>query len=264
MFKKNRIILSVFCLLFIVLFFSMAYLPKNYVIPIMMYHSVNPQTNSIMKALIVSPEAFERQVRFLRDNHYNVLPLESLVEYIGKEKKLPPKAVVLTFDDGYKDFYKYAFPVLKKYGVPATMFIIVNEVGDPDRLSWNEIKEMQDSGLVTFGSHSIGADPLINIKSEGELRRQIFDSKKILENKLGRPVNTFSYPEGFLDKHIRELVVEAGYKLAVSTKTGRCFPRNDLFALKRVRISESSSNLINLWTKLSGYQAFFKDNKKCR
>jgi peptidoglycan/xylan/chitin deacetylase (PgdA/CDA1 family) len=265
MFKKRRIALSVAAVfLFIVLSF-VVFISSRYVSPILMYHSINPETNSIMKALIVSPQAFERQVRFLKEQGYNILPLESLGELIRSNARFPRNTIAITFDDGYKDFYRFAFPVLKKYKVPATMFVIVDEVGRPDRLSWDEIEEMQGSGLITFGSHCMGPEPLINIKSEDELKRQIFDSKRFLEKKLGVPVNMFSYPEGFLNEHLRELVIGAGYKLAVSTKTGRCYPANDLFALKRVRVSESSRNLLNLWTKASGYQAFFKDNKKrCR
>ncbi|MFA5286984.1 MAG: polysaccharide deacetylase family protein [Candidatus Omnitrophota bacterium] len=259
---KALVIISVF--LVIILSF-IGFVSGHYVVPILMYHSVNSKTDPVMKALIVNPQTFERQMRFLRERGYNILPLESLAGLIREDKKLPSKAVAVTFDDGYKDFYKYAFPVLKKYKIPATMFLIVDEVERPDRLSWDEIKEMQASGLITFGSHSMGAEPLIKISSEDELKRQIFYSKEVLEGKLACPVNIFSYPEGFLNKHIRELVIQAGYKLAVATKTGNCYPVKDLFVLKRVRISESAGNPFNLWAKVSGYHSFFKDNKKrCR
>ncbi len=265
MLKKKRIALSIISVFLAATLFFWGLLSKNYVAPIMMYHSVNPETNSIMKALIVSPQTFERQMRFLRERGYNILPLESLSGLIRDNKKLPPKTVAVTFDDGYKDFYRYAYPLLKKYKIPATMFIIVDEIGGPDRLSWEEVREMQASGLITFGSHGMGAEPLININSEDELKRQIFDSKKALERKLGCQINMFSYAEGFLNKHIRELVIQAGYKLAVSTKTGHCYLASDLFALKRIRISERAGNLFYLWLKVNGYHAFFKDKrKKCR
>jgi len=265
MLKKKRIALLIISIFLVSIFSFLGFASQHYVAPIMMYHSINPKTDPVMGALIVNPETFERQIRFLREWGYNILPLESLAELIRDNKKLPNKVVVVTFDDGYKDFYKYAFPLLKKYRIPATMFIIVDEVGRPDRLSWDEIQEMQLSGLITFGSHGMGPEPLINIGSEDELNRQIFYSKKFLESKLARPVNMFSYSEGFLNKHIRELVIKAGYKAAVSTKTGNCYPAKDLFALKRIRISESSGNLFYLWIKVSGYHALFKDKKKrCR
>jgi len=240
-------------------------LQQEYVVPIIMYHSVSPQSHPGMKRLIVSPKTFERQMRFLKEQRYNVLPLEALVKLI-KAKQVPPKTIAITFDDGYKDNYTYAFPVLKKYNLPVTIFIIVNEIGRPqaDRLSWEEIKAMQDSGLITFGSHTIGPEPLINIKSKEEVKRQISDSKKILEEKLARKINFFSYPEGMFDAGIRQLVIDAGYLAAVSTKPGKQYPADDVFVLKRVRISENASNMFIFSIETSGFYTFMKGRSKFR
>jgi peptidoglycan/xylan/chitin deacetylase (PgdA/CDA1 family) len=265
MFKKNRIILLLVSVFLGLILLSISILPKNYVVPILMYHSINPESDAIMKSLIVKPHTFKRQIKFLKDHGYNILPLETLAGLIKENKILPRKSLAITFDDGYKDFYTYAFPVLVEYKVPATMFIIVDEVGrkQNDRLSWDEIKIMQASGLITFGSHSINAEPLVNLKTEEELRVQIFDSKKILEKRLNCPINMFSYAEGLFNKHIRDLVIQAGYKLAVATKTGPCYSSKDVFALKRLRISEKAGNLFYLWIKVSGYHSFFKD-RRCK
>jgi len=194
------------------------------------------------------------------------MPLEELATLIKAKKKFSPKTVAITFDDGYKDNYTYVFPILKKYNLPATMFIIVNEVGRPqnDRLSWDEIKAMQDSGIITFGSHAIGPEPLTKIKSEEEVKRQIFDSKKILEEKLGRKINAFSYPEGRFNDFIRRLVIEAGYKLAVATNPGKNYPSDDIFVLKRLRISERSSNMFIFAIKTSGFYTFIKEYRRKR
>jgi peptidoglycan/xylan/chitin deacetylase (PgdA/CDA1 family) len=150
---------------------------------------------------------------------------------------------------------------LKRYGLAATVFVIVREIGRPDRLSWDEIKEMQDSGLIVFGSHAIGPEPLINIKSEQELRNEIFDSKRILEEALGRPVNIFSYPGGRFNAETRELVIEAGYTLAVTTNPGKRYPNDDIFALKRLRISATSDNLFVFWLESSGYYNFMREHR---
>jgi peptidoglycan/xylan/chitin deacetylase (PgdA/CDA1 family) len=224
---------------------------------------IDTKINPYVQRLIVSPRAFERQMRFLKEHHYNIVPLETLAFLIRDKKKIPPKTIAITFDDGNKDNYTNAFPILKKYVLPATMFIIVDEVGRPqgDRLSWDEIKVMRDSGLITFGSHSLRAEPLINIKSEEDLRKNIFDSKKILEEKLGCPVNAFSYPEGRFNDHIRKLVIDAGYKLAVTTNPGKKFPSDDIFALKRLRISSSSDNLFVFWIETSGFYTFLKEHR---
>jgi peptidoglycan/xylan/chitin deacetylase (PgdA/CDA1 family) len=235
---------------------------RAYVVPILMYHSVNPGA-ARENRLVVSPETFERQMRFLKNKRYNVVTLEDLSGLIRAKKNIPHKTIVITLDDGYKDNYTYAFPMLKKYALRATLFIIVNEVGRPqgDRLDWDELKKMQDSGLVTIGSHAVGPDPLTKIKSEEALRQQIFDAKKILEEKLGRPVNTFAYPEGRFNAHIRQLVIDAGYRVAVATGPGRDYPNNDTYALKRIRISESAKNLFVFWVETCGFYTFMKERR---
>ncbi|MCX5714858.1 MAG: polysaccharide deacetylase family protein, partial [Candidatus Omnitrophica bacterium] len=114
-----------------------SFLRRHYVVPILMYHSVSPKSQN---ALTVSPDAFERQMRFLKTHKYNVVTLEVLVDLVSRGKKFPTRTVAITFDDGYKDNFIYAFPILKKYGIKATEFIIVNEVSRPqgDRLSWED------------------------------------------------------------------------------------------------------------------------------
>lgn len=181
---------------------------------------------------------------------------------IREKKKLPPKAISITLDDGYKDNFTYAFEILKKYNLPATMFVIVNEVGRSDRLSWEEIKIMQNSGLIAFGSHAVGPEPLINIKSKEELKKQIFDSKRILEEKLGAKIQLFSYPEGRFNEEIRQLVIDAGYTVSVATNPGKNYPDDDLFALKRLRISENSANMFIFAVETSGFYTFMKESKR--
>lgn len=236
---------------------------RHYVVPIIMYHYVHPHFDARDK-LTVTPQAFQRQMRYLKINHYNVMPLEALADLIREKKIIHPRTIAITFDDGVKDCFTYVFPILKRYKIPATMFIIIDEVGrmQNDRLSWDEIKIMQDSGLVTFGSHCLGPEPLINIKSEPELRRQIFDSKTVLEEKLARKVNLFSYPEGFFNDKIKQLVKDAGYKVAVSTLPGKKYPNDDCLALKRLRISSNSDNLAVFWFETAGIYTFIRENDK--
>lgn len=237
-------------------------LKNNYVVPIAMYHSVTPDA-TFANRLTVSAETFERQMRFLKTHHYNVLSLEELAGLIKEKKKIPPRAIVITFDDGYKNNFTYAFPILKKYKLKATMFIIINEVGrvQNDRLSWDQIKAMRDSGLIFFGSHALGPDPLVKIKSEDSLKKEIFNSKKILEAKLGRQINAFSYPEGRFNDKIRQLVIAGGYKVAVATNPGKNYPDDDVFALKRLRISENAANMFVFWVETSGFYTFLKEHR---
>ncbi|MFA4889126.1 MAG: polysaccharide deacetylase family protein [Candidatus Omnitrophota bacterium] len=259
--RKNGFLAVIFLILIICVAFAAYLFNRNYVVPILMYHSVCPNPDPQNK-LALSPEVFELQMSFLKE--YNkVITLEELAASIRENKPIPANAVVITFDDGYADNYRYAFPVLKKYNFSAAIFLIVNEVGRPqnDRLSWKEIEEMQASGLITFGSHCLGPEPLVNISSGSELRKQISDSKKILEEKLGKKVAAFSYPEGKFNQRIRQQVIAAGYTLAVATNPGKEFPDKDRFVLKRLRISSNAKNLFIFWVETSGYYNFMRENR---
>jgi len=260
--KIIGLILGVFVLAGVLL---VSFFNSQYVVPILMYHSVDPAARQENR-LAVSAETFERQMRFLKEHRYNVIPLEELVDLIEQEQEIPARTVVITLDDGYKDNFTYAFPILEKYQIPATMFIIVNEIGRPqgDRVSWEEIKAMQDSGVVFIGSHAVGPEPLINIESDEELKYQIFASKSMLEERLGQEVPLFSYPEGFFDHKIKSLVIQAGYRGAAATNPGPDYPDRDVFALKRIRISENAENLFVFMVESSGYYTFMKEWKKRR
>lgn len=260
MYKCKRLIVFLGVII-LLLFLLVNFIQQGYVVPIIMYHSVNPDALPENR-LAVTPQTFERQMAFLKKYHYNVSPLEEVAVLIKEKKRIPYRTIAITFDDGYRDNYTYAFPILKKYNLPATIFIIVNEVGRPqgDRLSWDEIKVMQASGIITFGSHTLGPLPLIEIKSEEELRKQIFDSKNILQEKLGREVNAFSYPGGGFNDKIKQLVMDAGYKLAVTTLSKK-LPSDDIFALKRLRISSTCNNLFVFWAETSGFYTFIKEHR---
>jgi len=261
--RKAKIALIILGVVFLLscLSFSL-FIQQQYVAPIAMYHSVEPEAPPSNR-LAVTPQTFERQMRFLKKFGYNVISLEELAGLIRQKKRIPSRTVALTFDDGYKNIYTYAFPILKKYRLPATAFIIVKEVGRPqnDRLSWEEIREMRDSGLVDIGSHCLGPEPLVNLESEQQLHNEIFESKRILEEKTGGAVSTFSYPEGRFNPHIRQLVIDAGYSLAAATSPGKRFTDDDVFALKRLRISSNSDNLLVYCIEISGFYTFIKEHR---
>jgi len=259
MFRQKRLI-GILGVVVLVLAVAWGFIRQQYLLPIAMYHSVAPSVPEGNR-LIVSVKTFERQMEFLKEHKYNVISLEEAGELIGNKKKIPARTLVITFDDGYKDNYTYAFPVLRKYNLPATIFIIVNEVGRPDRLSWDQIKEMRDSGLVTFGSHTLSHPFLECVEDDQKLLEETEGSRRILQEKLGIPVNTFSYPCGRLNARVRECAINAGYKAAVATNPGKKMVNNDIFALKRLRISENSANLFVFWAETSGYYNFIRENR---
>lgn len=231
-------------------------------LPVIMYHSINPdrQNGSL---LVVTPENFRRQMDFLKKHRYNVISLEEAGRFIKNKKRPPARTIAITFDDGYQDNYTYAFPILKEYNFPATIFIVVNEVGNPPqkRLGWEEIKLMQDSGLITFGSHTANHPNLAGVSSPETMRDEIQGSKKILEEKLGRKVESFCYPGGRFTKAARQAAIDAGFKLAVATNPGKSIPNDDVFLIKRIRISKNCDNLFIFWVETSGYYNLMRESK---
>lgn len=257
---KNKKLIVLCAAAFIAAAGTAVFISGQYVLPIAMYHSVQPSVPQGNR-LIVSAGAFERQMKFLKDNKYNVISLTDAAGLIAGKKKIPPRTIVLTFDDGNLDNYTYAFPVLKKYGLKATIFLIVNDIGKPDKLNWSQIKEMQNSGAVDFGSHSINHPFLECITDSALLMKEILGSKQSLEASLRKPVLSFSYPCGRLNREVRQKVVDAGYVTAVVTNPGKSFASDDVFALKRLRISENAANLFIFWFETTGYYNFIRENR---
>lgn len=199
------------------------YLPKRKGFVALMYHHVgildDPQAEQF--PFTMRPDMLERQILFLKANGYTPISLEELTTACRAGKSSIQKPVMLTFDDGYLDNYQNLFPLLKKYNVPAVIFLITDRVGQPGFMSWEQIKEMQDSGLVSFGSHTLSHRRLRSLPDE-EIVREITESKRVLEEKLGRPVTAFCYPfgAGGFDKRVRPQVFKAGYLFDFSTKKG--------------------------------------------
>lgn len=237
---------------------------SHYTVPILMYHYINDEEPSRSR-LGVSPATFERQMRFLRERKYNVIPLEELADLIRNKREIPPKTAAITFDDGYLDNYTQAFPVLKKYNLPATFFVVINRIGkhlgNDDYMSWAQIKDLSESGLITIGSHSMNHPNLSEIESEQEMESEILESKNILEERLGRKVNLFSYPFGGINHLARSIVISSGYQAAVGTNFPKGYPNNDIYALKRLRISETSRNMFVFGIVVSGHYTFIKENR---
>lgn len=223
--------------------------PRFYEAPILMYHRVEPATHDKYDSTRVSPSIFERQMEFLKVHGYRVIPLADLARQIAAGKPVPPKTVVLTFDDGTLDNFRYAFPVLKRMGFPATIFMITENIGREGWLGEEDLRILDESGIA-IESHTV-SHAFLPEKSDAEIIRELTESKKRLESLLGRPVELFSYPAGGVTPNIQRLVSAAGYKAAVTTNYGR--ERHNLFALHRVKATESGGSLFSFWAKVSGY-----------
>lgn len=199
-------------------------------IPVLMYHSIGSKYQC---SICVSEKEFADQMRWLYENGYNSLKLEEFYEALSGSGKLPEKPVLITFDDGFTDNYRVAWPILKQFGFNATFFIVTNQI-DPYNLKWDDLKELVREGN-SIGSHTLDHRDLsmLNVRDQ---EREIRQSKEILEKNLGYEVKAFCFPYGKYNKTTLTLLPESGYKLAFTTQTGKVCYGDDRYLLKRVHI----------------------------
>lgn len=196
--------------------------PPIFRIPILMYHYIGDNPNPEDKtrnSLTVPLKNFEEQMQYLTQNGFTTLSLDTLADIATKKVATPPKPVVLTFDDGYIDFYVNAFPILKKYGLRAVVFVPTGLVGQSYYLSWDQLREISNSGLVSFEAHTVTHRYLTGLSSD-EVFVELKNSKEILESKTGQKVNFVSYPFGASNKLICRIAQEVGFVGGVGTWSG--------------------------------------------
>jgi peptidoglycan/xylan/chitin deacetylase (PgdA/CDA1 family) len=232
------------------------WVPTQYVVPVLMYHSDTDYSQEPLNN--VRPENFVRQMDFLKKFGYKVIPIEDLAEGIRSGKKFPFGTVAIRFDDGYQDNYTSAYPVLKERGFPATIFIVVDKMGTPGRLTWPQIQEMA-ANRITVASHTLSHTYLPDDNHE-KLVEEILGSKRAIEQRIGRNVDFLSYPVGGFSPEAKEVARQAGYRAAFTTNRGKDRLNKDLFELKRIRIKDSDVWYV-FFTKLSGYYNFFRSRK---
>ena len=215
-------------------------------LPILTYHRVAPTGSPATRAYRVSPEVLEEQLRYLHDAGYYSIGLNEWQAAMMKRKALPGKALLITFDDGYHDFLTYAWPLLKRYGFSATVFLVANEIGQSNQwdrfygeevplLGWGEIRELQREG-VEFGSHSSTHRYLTGL-SITDIVLEGVRSRTILERELQIPIRAFAYPYGDVDQVVQHLIGACGYVFGLSCRPGRSRFQDSLLALPRITVS---------------------------
>jgi peptidoglycan/xylan/chitin deacetylase (PgdA/CDA1 family)/2-polyprenyl-3-methyl-5-hydroxy-6-metoxy-1,4-benzoquinol methylase len=217
-------------------------------LPILMYHRVASSGAAAMSAYRVAPEKFEEQLGYLRDAGYYSVGLEDWRAASVNRRPFPGKAVLITFDDGYRDFLTQAWPLLKRYGFSATVFLVVDEIGKSnswDRafgeevplLGWPEIRQLRSEG-VEFGSHSATHRPLTGL-SVTEVVRECARSRAVLERELKTPIRAFAYPYGDVDPVVRHLIGACGYVFGLSCEAGLSGFQDPLLMLPRIEVPGS-------------------------
>jgi peptidoglycan/xylan/chitin deacetylase (PgdA/CDA1 family) len=212
-----------------------------------MYHSISYTGSRHFLPFIVRPHEFARQMEHLQEHGYTPITTSHFARVVrGESATLPERPVVITFDDGYADFYEHALPVLQRLKFPATLYIptacvgatsscmvsVRMEMESRQMLSWTMLKAMRDSG-IEIGAHS-HTHPQLDLLSGDALHNEIAQPKRILEEELGLPVISFAYPHGYHSPAVIAEVKAAGYTSACAVKYAISNVGDDPFALARL------------------------------
>ena len=194
------------------------------------YHNIEDKGS---KALTIPVEEFEKEMQALKDNNFTIIGMQDFLAWRRGEKNIPAKCAIITIDDGWVSGYENAWPILKKFGYPFTLFIYVNYIGTGGKsLSWDQLAEMRDAGVdIECHTYSHGdlrsplrkgsvdkktmtgiENDIKTLGMDGWMKKEIADSKAVLEKQLGIKVNAIAYPFGNFNQKARDLVKQAGYE----------------------------------------------------
>jgi peptidoglycan/xylan/chitin deacetylase (PgdA/CDA1 family) len=214
-------------------------------VPILMYHRIATDGPPGLKRWRLAPELFDAHMNALHGAGYQTITLAEWAEAVDRQRPVEGKRVLLTFDDGYRDFLSGAVPALRRHGFSATMFLVAERIGQTALwdaefgdcaalMSWEEIKSLQPIG-IEFGAHSCVHKKMTEMAST-ELAEDTKRTRAILEEGLGIPVPTLAYPYGDQNESVRRVVGEAGTRAAVTTEPGISKLGNDLLRLPRIEV----------------------------
>lgn len=194
---------------------------------ILMYHKID-ETNEFYTLKI---DELRWQMQYLKDNNYKIISLNSLIEKIKNNEKIDYKTIVITFDDGHRDNFINAYPILIQYNYPATIFLSTGLLGDNKMLSWDEIKQMYNNG-IDFEPHTQNHVRLTQLNDD-QIKEEILKSKQDIEHNLNKKCLSFAYPWGSFNKNIIKILKELGFNSAVTVKYGFANKNSNLYELPR-------------------------------
>lgn len=220
---------------------------KKQYVPILMYHSISSYASKGFRPCIVPAEAFDKHLAYLEQHHYTSLTVTQLIQAIANGgSTLPPRPVVLTFDDAYADFYSAALPALQQHGFNATLYIPTSfvegtsrwleKIGEGDRpmLTWEQLAEINSSG-IECAAHT-HTHPELDMLSPSAARDEIVRSKDLLEDHLGQRISSFAYPFGFYSSRVMRIVRESGFDSACAIRRKMSSLHDNTYALARLMI----------------------------
>jgi len=203
-------------------------------VPAIMYHDVVAGRKQVWFDTTVAE--LRQHFEAIKQAGLTPIHIDQLYKHLRDGDPLPEKAILLTFDDAYLGLYENAYPLLKEYNYPATYFVQTGFVGVPtskDHFTWDQMREMDASGLIDFAAHTVNHPPDLRVLDDNRLRREVFDCKVKLEQELGHPIYYFAYPEGNRDERVKRFLAEAGYRMAFTMDPGFTGQSPNLLEVRR-------------------------------
>ena len=221
---------------------------KSIVAPVLVYHYVEivlDEKDTIRKSLNTPPYLFIKQIETLKNAGYTFITASELIDILNGKISLPQKPVLITFDDGYRDFYTDVFPILKKYNIKTTVYIVSGFLDKPNHMFTWQLKQIARNRLVEIGAHTVHHYSLKGL-SPTLTKYEIEESKNSLEKIIGTPVVSFAYPDGSFDEQAIKIVKESGFKSAVTTMHGFETNQKNKYSIYRIHPGDKVDNyLIN-------------------
>lgn len=221
-------------------------------VPILMYHEVTPRPVAAFQKYCVTPKAFASQMKWLARAGYVAIDMRMLLECRSGRAKLPRRPVVITFDDGFRDCFSYATPILLEYGFTATFYLVAGCMGktakwllsipvERELMDWTSARCLESNGFHC-GSHSVDHPHLSEVTPD-VCQRELAHSRQILEDRLGHEVCDLAYPYGSYSPIVQAIAAQVGYRSACSVRIGFSSVDDDVMALHRIPISGHDSLL---------------------
>lgn len=213
-------------------------------IPILMYHEVAERseidalTRKTQRGYILARDDFEREMELLATAGFHPVSLSNLLGWSRARSTLPPKPIVITFDDGFAGNFRHALPVLARFGFTATFFVVTNKIGDPAMLSWTDLSEMNRHGM-SIQSHTAN-HPLLSTLTQARTREELVVSKQTIEDKLGASVNFLSLPNGDSNPYYVQVAQESGYLGGCCSRFGFNNRSTDPFFWRRIAVKHQT------------------------
>ena len=216
-------------------------------VPILIYHAIRPYIQADTPAVrryIATPQTLEEELAWLKENSYVSVSFDDLVNHIQNGASLPTRPVIISFDDDWEGQYRYALPLLKKYGYSATFYIWVVVVGRKHHMSWDEIRELSRNGMQ-LGCHTMTHPFLTRIRKDEALQHELTGAKQEIEARTGVSVTSLAYPFGQYNGRVVAAAKAAGFTSARSTWPGVAHSREGLFSLTGLIRTETERSLVD-------------------